>query len=204
MNKKFTQKPKLTAYLDFKLFKNYYWDKKDLVSFCSNNGLSTYGGKIDLTNKIEHFLRTGQATSFAKIRRIGKWDSDTTITKETPVINYKNDAKTRIFFEKAIGSHFHFNEYLRKFAKNCNKALKITYGDLVKGWIKVEQEKQNPSYKSTIGKQFEFNQFQRDFYAKEKGKTRRELTEAWRLVRSVSGPNTYAYYLEIIKKLNLN
>lgn len=161
MEPKITKKPELTDSLDPELFKDYYWNKKELVSFCSNNGLSTYGGKIDLINRIEHFLRTGQATSFAKIRRIGKWDSDTIITKETPVINYKNDSKTRKFFKEALGSHFHFNEYLRKFAKNCNKALKLTYGDLVKGWIEVEQQKQNPYYKSTISKQFEFNQFQR-------------------------------------------
>lgn len=202
MNKNFTQKPKLTVQLDPELFKNYYWYKKELVSFCSKNGLSTYGGKLDLIDRIEHFLRTGQATSFTAIRRIGKWDSDTTITKETPVINYKNDAKTRNFFKKEIGSHFHFNEYLRKFAKNCNKKHKLSYGDLVKGWIKAEQQKKNLPYKSKIGKQFEFNQFQRDFYAKEKGKTRKELIEAWRLVRFRSGPNTYAYYLEIIKKSN--
>ncbi len=202
MNNITTKRPSLTALLDPESFKNYYWDKKELVSFCSANGLSILGGKPDLVNRIECFLQTGQKIAPTKVKRIGGLDSENEITQETPVINYKNDAKTRTFFEKKIGKHFRFNSYLRQFAKISNEDSNLTYGDLVKGWIKAEEQRKNPSYKSTIDQQFEFNQFQRDFYAKEKGKTRKELIEAWQVIRSVSGLNTYAYYLEIIRTSN--
>ena len=203
MNANITTRPNLTVSLNPELFKNCYWDKKELVSFCSANGLSGIGGKSDLINRIKHFLQTGQKLAPIKIRRIDKWDSDNKITKDTLVVNYKNDAKTRNFFEKEIGTHFRFNSYLRQFAKNSNKDSNLTYGDLIQGWIKTEEQKQNSSCKNTIDKQFEFNQFQRDFYAKEKGKTRKELVAAWQLVRSVVGPNTYEYYLIITKNLGL-
>jgi len=203
MNTNITTRPNLTVSLNPELFKNCYWDKKELVSFCSANGLSTIGGKADLVNRIEYFLHTGQKLASIKIKRIDRRDSDNKITKDTLVVNYKNDAKTRNFFEKEIGTHFRFNSYLRQFAKNSNKDSNLTYGDLIQGWIKTEEQKQNSSYKSTIDKQFEFNQFQRDFYAKEKGKNRKELVAAWQLVRSVVGPNTYEYYLIITKNLGL-
>lgn len=43
MNKNITKKPKLTASLDPALFKNCYWDKKELGFFCSTNRLSAQG-----------------------------------------------------------------------------------------------------------------------------------------------------------------
>ena len=169
-----------------------------LVSFCSTNGLSTIGGKADLINRIEYFLQTGQKLAPIKIKRIDRWDSDNKITKNTLVINYKNDAKTRSFFEKEIGTHFRFNAYLRQFAKNSNKDSNLTYGDLVKGWIKVEEQKQNSSYKSSIGKQFEFNQFQRDFYGKEKGKNQKRINSSM-AVGTFSG---WSKYIRVLFKNN--
>ena len=73
----------------------------------------------------------------------------------------------------------------------------LTYGDLVEGWLDEEEKKKNPDYKSIIGKQFQYNQFQRDFYAAEKGKSREALNKAWKLVRDTPGPATYAHYLVI-------
>lgn len=203
MNKNIPIKPKLTARLSLQVFKNYYWDKKELLAFCRNEGLSTSGNKIDLINLVEYFLQTGKNMHSPKITRVKKWDSDNIITKNTQVIHYKNDAKTRAFFEKEIGKNFHFNSYLRQFGKKSNKDLNLTYADLIKGWKQVEQQKLEPSYKSNIEKQFEFNQFQRDFSTKAKQKTRKELIAAWKLIRSIPGPNTYDFYVKISKKLDL-
>lgn len=196
-------RPKLKQTTDVSVFKLFYWDKKELVDFCKSHGLSYSGGKIELTQSIEYFLRTGQIKESPKpIRRNGKLDSAETITKTTPVVNYKNDAKTKRFFVGAIGPNFHFNAFLRQFAKTPNMDGSLTYSDLVAGWYKFEAAKKTLDQKAPIEKQFQFNQFQRDFYASNKGKTRAQMLTAWKLVRSVPGQATYAHYLELIKSKN--
>lgn len=197
---KIEKRPNLTKAIDPEVFKEFYWDKKELMSFCSAYGLSSKGGKIDLSRRIELFLRTGEVENPEEIVRTGCWDSEKKLTRNTPVNNYKNDAKTKSFFQKEIGPHFHFNSYLRQFAKAPNKDKSLTYGDLVDGWFTEETKKKDPKFKSTIGKQFEYNQFQRDFYAAQKGKTREQFIEAWKLVRSVPGAATYEHYLELMGK----
>ena len=196
-------RPALTKNISTEVFSKFYWNKVELMSFCSDHGLSTKGGKIAITKRIELFLKTGKIKNPEKTTTTIAPDSKMTITRETLVINYKNDAKTRSFFEKEIGTHFRFNSYLRQFAKFINMDSNITYGDLVDRWINEETNKKNPNYKSTIGEQFKFNQFQRDFYAVEKGKTRKEFIKVWQLVRSVSGNPTYEHYLTLIKKQKL-
>lgn len=193
-------RPALTKNISVWAFSKFYWKKVELVSFCGIHGLSTEGSKSAITKRIELFLKTGEIKNLQKIKTTIAPDSKITINRKTLVINYKNDAKTRSFFEKEIGTHFHFNSYLRQFSKSINMDSKITYGDLVDGWINEEANKKNPNYKSTIGEQFKFNQFQRDFYALEKGKTQKEFIKAWQLVRSVPGNPTYEHYLTIIKK----
>ena len=54
------ERPKLDCNLDSKTFKEYYYLKEELVDFCRQNGLQTTGGKIDLTQRIAHFLDTGE------------------------------------------------------------------------------------------------------------------------------------------------
>ncbi len=196
-------RPKLNQTTDVSTFKLFYWDKKELVNFCKSQGLPYTGGKIELTQSIEFFLRTGKIKESPKpIKRIGKLDSAKTITKTTPVVNYKNDAKTKQFFVGAIGPNFHFNAFLRQFAKTPNMDRSLTYNDLVAGWHKFEVAKKTLDQKLPIEKQFQFNQFQRDFYSSNKGKTRAQMLAAWKLVRSVPGNATYTHYLELIKSKN--
>ncbi|EKD71373.1 MAG: hypothetical protein ACD_46C00199G0003 [uncultured bacterium] len=111
-------------------------------------------------------------------------DSEKTITRKTKVVDYKNDAATRSFFVKQIGRRFHFTNYLRQFTNKNNLAnKKLTYGDLVEGWLAEESRKKSPNYKTSIGKQFKYNQFIRDFFLHEKGKTLADAIKAWKMVK---------------------
>lgn len=121
-------------------------------------------------------------------------DSSRPITSNTLVINYKNDAATRSFFVKQIGNRFHFTSYLRQFANKGKILNKMTYGDLVKGWLAEENHKKNPSYKSVISKQFKYNKFIRDFFLHEAGKSLNDAIQAWKKVRDKKGRETYCYY----------
>lgn len=54
------QRPTLNKQLDGTTFRSFYWLKEELVEFCRNNGLPTSGGKLEITERIAHFLDTGE------------------------------------------------------------------------------------------------------------------------------------------------
>lgn len=157
-------RPHLTKSLAAVTFKSFYWEKKELLEFCVANKIPAQGSKLELSERIEHFLDAGTIQPIKeKIKRINSRDSAKAITLDTPVINYKNDAVTKQFFVAQLGAKFRFNDYLRQFAKTPNMDGSITYGDLVTGWLQSQINKKHGSQKSSIGEQFQFNQFQRDF-----------------------------------------
>lgn len=54
-----SKRPILSKQLENDTFLQYYYLKEELVAFCRENGLSSTGGKQDITKRIEHFLKTG-------------------------------------------------------------------------------------------------------------------------------------------------
>ena len=175
-----------------KTLKDSYWLKLQLIDFCKKNGLSAAGSKKDLEQRIELFLSSGSKAKPDSNKRTGLRDSCQTLTHDTLVVNYKNDAATRRFFIEQIGQHFRFDAYLRQFTNQKNITKNLTYGDLVDGWLKEESRRKDPDHQSCIGEQFEYNQFIRDYFANEKGKTRSDAINAWELVKTLSGAKTYA------------
>ena len=182
-----------TPIISLEYFKNRYWLKMELLTLCRELGLSALGAKQELVTRIETFISTGIKTSPLSSKMSAVRDSHSPIKLNTPVMNYKNDAATRQFFIEHIGKHFCFNAYLRQFTQ-INNIEKLTYGDLVNGWIAYEQRKTDPDYQSDIGKQFEYNQFTRDFFTHEEGKSQVDAIKAWQIVKSQLGPKTYEHY----------
>ena len=65
-----------------------------------------------------------------------------------------------VLFQRKIGTNFSFTVALQKFFKeNVGK----TYEDAIAFGMKKTNEK-DPTYKTTIGAQFEYNRFTRDFF----------------------------------------
>jgi len=60
--KNMTGRPMIDENLDSQTFRNFYYLKEELIAFCRQKGLQTTGGKIELTNRIAHFLETGEKT----------------------------------------------------------------------------------------------------------------------------------------------
>ena len=54
------QRSMLELGMDAKDFLRFHWLKSELVEFCRANGLPTGGSKGQLTERIAHFLRTGE------------------------------------------------------------------------------------------------------------------------------------------------
>ena len=57
---KLNKRPNLNKDINLKDFKDFYWLKEELVTFCREIGINSSGGKIDIANKIEVYLRTGK------------------------------------------------------------------------------------------------------------------------------------------------
>ncbi len=53
-------RPPLTKSISIEDFQNYYWLKAELQTFCRENGLPTSGSKIEITERISHYLTTGK------------------------------------------------------------------------------------------------------------------------------------------------
>lgn len=200
MNKRTNQRPELNASLSSETFRSYYWEKGDLINFCRKHVLPCSGSKEEIAMRIDSFLTNGKIDVVNKITRKKRFDSEMQITLSSKVINFKCDTKTREFFINHTGDRFKFNDYLRQFAKTPDLDGSLTYKDLVDGWLENQSQKNNSNQKSQIGKQFQFNQFQRDFYSANKHALREEMMAAWKLVRSVAGAATYEHYLEIKDK----
>ena len=194
------RKPKLTKQVSLADLKNHYWLKVELASFCKTNKLSTVGSKPELIQRIEAFISTGRKIKPITNKSVTLRDSQQFINIDTPVINYKNDAATRRFFVEQIGKHFRFDAHLRQFTNKNNITIGLTYGNLVNGWLAEESKRKDPNYKSIIDKQFEYNQFTRDFFANEKGKSQSDAIQAWKMLKTLSGKKTYAHYKSTLKE----
>jgi hypothetical protein len=54
------ERPKLRIGLKPEIFREYYYLKAELQTFCQEHGLSKSGSKAELNERIEYFLRTGE------------------------------------------------------------------------------------------------------------------------------------------------
>ena len=194
------KRPRLTSKTSAEVFKNFYWLKKELTEFCTKNGLSTAGMKPEIANRIYVFLKTGQKLKPKSVEITNILDSDKPITPQTLVVNYKNDPATREFFIKHIGAHFKFSARINIFRNEQLAAgKKLTYGDLIKHWLKEHEQRKNKSIKLPIMASCEYNQFTRDFYTAEPNAERKTVIAAWKKIRSVAGKHTYANWKKLFK-----
>lgn len=187
-------RPNLTKDISVQSFKDFYWLKEELQAFCRENGISASGSKVEISNRIETFLRTGEIKKPIRNSNINKniepqvdLSLDTVITK-----NHRCSQDVRAFFKTVI-TKFHFSTYIQNYFKNN---VGKTYRDVVDAWYEEEERKKDPSYKKNIAPQFEYNQFIRDFFAdpKNQGKSREEAIHAWNNIKKLSGSNKYISY----------
>jgi hypothetical protein len=165
-------------------FVSYYWLMAELTEFAKRLGLPAHGPKPELSRRIEQRLRGAPSRPEpARPKAKGPRDSDAPLTRDTPVRNYRSDARTRAFFGEQIGPEFHFTYHLNQFRMAREG---ITYGDLVDEWLAEKERRKQAGYKAPIAKHGEYNRFVRDFFADEanKGKALREAVAAWNAVKS--------------------
>lgn len=180
-----SKRPDLNNKTDSKTFRNYYYLKDELVSFCRENNLPVSGGKEDLTERIAYFLDTGKVLKTPSKRKSAA--AIGTITEETIIeSDIVCSEKHRAFFTEKIGRSFSFNVLFQKWLKsNAGK----TYKDAIEAYYRILEEKKKG--KTTIDKQFEYNTYIRDFFEANPGRSLEEAIICWKYKKSVQGHNRY-------------
>lgn len=179
------ERPILNKELDSQTFRNYYFLKEELVNFCRENGLPTSGGKIEITDRIAHFLDTGEIVSVSREKKatvqIGDIDLNTKIEP-----NFVCSEKHRAFFREHIGSSFSFNVAFQKWLKS-NTGKK--YKEAIAAYYQILEDKKKG--KTKIDKQFEYNTYIRDFFVDNEGKSLEDAIKCWKYKKQLKGHNRY-------------
>ena len=185
--KQMTFRPDLTRTLDSQTFREYYYLKEELMTFCRDNLLPTSGGKQELTEQITQFLDTGEVQPPAKKQTQSRRAEVSEITRDSIIEDGFVCTEThRAFFRKEIGNSFSFNVQFQKWLKaNMGK----TYEDAIAAYYEILKEKKTG--KSQIEKQFEYNTYIRDFFADNPGKTLQDAIKCWKYKKSLKGHHRY-------------
>ena len=184
-------RPELTKSIAIHDFKNFYWLKEELQQFCRSHSMSASGSKIEIAERIEAFLLTGEKKKPRKksnVRKIAPKQAE--LSLDTVIAeNHRCSQEVRTFF-KSIIPKFHFSTTIQNYFKNN---IGHTYRDVITAWYEEQERKKAPSYKKELAPQFEYNQFTCDFFAdpNNKGKSREDAIEAWNTIKKLSGSNRY-------------
>lgn len=175
---------KLTKNLSPDEFKEYYFLKDELKDFCRLEGLKVSGSKQDLENRIIHYLSTGEMLEEPVVKEVSN-NSHSTITLDSKLgENFKCGQDKREFFEKEIGKTFKFKVKFQKWLKaNPDK----TYREAIDAYFEIQNSKE----KTNIDKQFQYNQYIRDFFNENDDRSLEEAIKCWKFKKSLKGHNRY-------------
>lgn len=168
-------------------FLKIYWLKSELVEICKSTGLPSTGSKSALTTYICNSI---DKKPFEKEIRNSRSSKSNNLPDRTMVIpaEYRNDELHRSFFTDEIGPKFKFNVQFMKWMDQ-NKGIK-TYNDAIDEWLRINVEKKS-GVKYPIDKQFEYNQYTRDFFQANSHLSKTNCIACWNYKKSVPGNHTY-------------
>ncbi len=190
---KIEKRPNLSKEISIKDFKDFYWLKKELIEFCRNEGLKTSGGKIEIAQRIEHYLTTGlkelkQVKEKTKLTSNFDWQNETLLRETIITDNYKNTKNVRLFFENQIGKKFKFNiKFMNWMKTNLGKTLE----DAIREWKRINSENKKIRQASKIAPQFEYNSYLRDFLIDNPNVKREIGIKLWNIKKTLRGNNKY-------------
>ncbi|AIM25909.1 DUF6434 domain-containing protein [Melissococcus plutonius] len=178
-------RPELEKNMNAELFLKFYYLKAELIDFCRVNKLSTQGDKIEITDRIAYFLRTGKRKRHIKKRVVQRTPTLTELNLNSVIEeNIKCSEIHRVFFKSQIGPTFRFNVKFQNW-------LKENSGEKYSDAIKAYQDILNDKTPTKIGKQFEYNTYIRDFFKDNKNLTLQQAIACWKFKKSQPGNNNY-------------
>ena len=111
-------RPPLTKSISLEDFQNYYWLKEELQIFCREHDLPASGSKIEITERISHYLHTGKILKTALVqKRVKLLSLIKTFLFKLLLLKITAVAKMFVLFQRKIGANFRFTVALQKFLK---------------------------------------------------------------------------------------
>ena len=164
-------RPDLAAGLSPEAFRDHYWLKAELMAFCRAAGLSASGGKMEVADRIEAFLRDGTRLVPAKRpARIGAMPG--TFTRATVIgEGWRCTQALRVFFEAETHPGFRFDAVARGFVHD---GAGRTLGEAADAYMTARGRKRE------IAPQLEYNRFTRAYAEAHPGASRSEVAAAWK------------------------
>jgi len=189
-------------------FNNGYWYAVEIKAFANEIGIpwASKLRKDELEKLIGHFLRTGEVTSPSRktLIRSGARDIDKGLSLKLPVVSYTSNRETKDFIvaealkiapnlKRKSGARYRLNRWREE---QKDKGTKITYEDLVKQYVKLNQlEGSFPQIPSG-----RYINFISDFLAGEKNSTRERAVNAWGQLKNLDIPKNYRAWKKYRKK----
>jgi hypothetical protein len=175
-----------------------YFLKKDLIKLCKEYNLPTNGAKETLLEYIGDFIENKPIEKIKEKTRIRNNGFEPSPEK-TIDENYLNNETHRAFFLKTVGEHFKFNvTFMNWMEKNKGKK---TYKDAMEIYNKILLDKKQGK-KTEIGKQFEYNQYTRDFFEDNPKLSRGDCIKCWNYKKKQNGKHKYEKEdLKILKNM---
>lgn len=180
-------------------FDNGYWYAAELKDFAKEIGIPSASKlrKDEIEKSVKHFLQTGEIKSPTKrdLTKTGVKDVAIGISLKLPIINYTSNKETKEFIvreakkiapnlKEKSGVRYRLNRWREEQLTN---SIKITYGDLVKQYIKLNQTEGSFS-RIPHGR---YINFMSDFFAGETNATRSKAVKAWEQLKKLDVPKSY-------------
>ena len=185
-------------------FDNGYWYATELKEFAETIGIpsATKLRKDELEKAIKLFLGTGKIKSPTRrsLSTSGAKDVERGLSLDLPVVVYTNDKETKTFLEREAqrlapglkrksGVRYRLNRWREE---QLIKGVKLTYGDLVEEYIRMNQTRE-PFAQIPHGRYINFIS---DFLAAEKGATREQAMRAWEKLKALDVPKNYRSWVK--------
>ncbi|MEO6390597.1 MAG: SAP domain-containing protein [Pyrinomonadaceae bacterium] len=182
-----------------KEFDHGYWYALELKEFAHSIGVPSSGKlrKDELEAAIKHFLKTGRMAPppKRKLSVTGRKDVELGLSLLRRVVVYTNDKATKDFLDREArkrapgmkrrsGARYRLNRYREK---QLAKGAKLTYLDLVKEYVRLNQLTE-PYAKAPTGR---YINFLSDFLAAEKNATHAAARAAWAELKKLDIPKDY-------------
>ena len=180
-------------------FDNGYWYAVEIKAFADEIGIP-FASKLrkdELEKLLKHFLRTGQVKSPTRqnLSKSGVSDIEKGLNLKLPVVSYTSNKETKDFIVKEAlkiapnlkrkpGARYRLNRWRED---QIDRGSKITYEDLVKQYVKLNQLEGKFS-QAPSGRYINFIS---DFLVGEKNSTREQAMAAWRQLKKLDIPKDY-------------
>lgn len=191
---------KLSTDMSVSQFDNGYWYAVELKNFARKIGIQSTSKlrKDEIEQAIKHFLKTGDTNPLVKrqLTKQGIRDIEIGLSLDLQIIHYTSNKITKAFIvaeaekiapglKKKSGARYRLNRWREE---QITSGKKITYGDLVRQYIVLNQSEgsfdQIPSGR--------YINFISDFMKDQPDAPRSNVIKAWEQIKKLGAPKTYA------------